>query len=336
MDSQSISTKNQSGAWSWIYSFILGLTEPRFRRALGKAVWWTLPFVTRRLEGKNGRSRWPLIQKMTYELISELITDSGMTVMNLGYAGLETPHTITISEEDEENRFAFQLYDYLFKFSDSAGKDVLEVGCGRGGGAKFLFKTYWPRSYLGVDFAKANIAFCNRVHSENGLSYKVGRAECLDLRDSSFDTVINIESSHCYTSPGLFFNEAQRVLKPGGMFLFADIRGEAVASDYQTMPILNAQLNELSDMALVTRTNITKNVIRALELSGEAQVKRWTRIIKKNLNRSSRSQRFVERIIEPELCDVFSTQVSESKWNWYNLFKSGKAEYWAYVLQKKG
>jgi ubiquinone/menaquinone biosynthesis C-methylase UbiE len=333
--------KQSAGIKSQISMLLFALSEPKLRKAAFKALWHTTPFAagTPRAAGaslqKHDRPRkWSLLQKLTYEVMSELNTDSTMTFINLGYAGLETPHTVTLSEENEDNRYATQLYDYLFKFCDAKGKDVLEVGCGRGGGAGFLFKTYQPGSYLGIDFANANIAFCNRVHSENGLRFEVGRAESLAVPDCSKDIIINVESSHCYTSPGLFFKEVHRILKPGGMFLFADIRGNGVAKSYQTVSMLEDQFKALEDMSLVDRTNITQNVMRALELAGETQVKNWTNSMRENLRKNSKSERFIEQVFEPMARMSFSTEVPESAMSWYAFFKKGKAEYWSYVFRK--
>ena len=326
--------KQPSGVKFRISMLLFVLSDPKFRKAVIKALWHASPFAAGTPRDAGTRKKWSLLQKFTYELMSNLNTDPTMTFINLGYAGLETPQTITLSEENETNRYSIQLYDYLFQFCDSKGKDVLEVGCGRGGGAGFLFETYNPKSYLGVDFAQANIAFCNRVHSENGLRFEVGRAEALSIPDCSKDIIINVESSHCYTSPGLFFKEVHRILKPGGMFLFADIRGDGLTKSYQTVSMLEDQFKALEDVSLVERTNITNNVMRALEVAGEAEVKKWTDIVQKNLKKNSRSQQFIEQVFEPTARKSFSSQVPESTMSWYNLFKKGKAQYWSYVFRK--
>lgn len=275
------------------------------------------------------------MQKLSYEVMSDLNQDRTMTFINLGYAGLEAPHITELTQDDESNRYAIQLYDFLFKFANVNGKDVLEVGCGRGGGASFLYKKYQPKSYLGVDFAQAHIAFCNRVHARDGLRFEVGRAESLAVPDCSMDIIVNVESSHCYTSPGLFFKEVHRILKPGGMFLFVDIRGEGVAGSYQTVSMLEDQFKALEDMHLVDKTNITRNVMRALELAGESEVRKWTQNMRENLGRNAKSEWFIETVFEPNARKSFSTDVPESTFSWYSYFKEGKAEYWSYVFQKK-
>lgn len=123
------------------------LSEPMFRKAVIKALWHSAPSAagiprgtgTSSQQNDRSRQRWSFTQKLTYEVMSNLNTDRTMTFINLGYAGLEVPHTVTLSSENESNRYAIQLYDYLAKFCDLRGKDALEVGCGRGGGGAFLF-----------------------------------------------------------------------------------------------------------------------------------------------------------------------------------------------------
>ena len=318
------------------------LSEPALRRSVARALWRITPFAAgaHRLAGTarqkhNRPNRWSLSQKLLYEVMSDLNRDRTMTFINLGYAGLEDPHTTTLTQDDESNRYAIQLYDYLFGFADPKGKDVLEVGCGRGGGANFLYKTYQPASYLAVDFAKAHIEFCNRNLAQDGLRFEVGRAESLDVPDASKDIVINVESSHCYTSPGLFFKEVHRILKPGGLFLFADIRGEGVASSYQTVSMLDDQFSALEDMRLVDKTNITPNVMRALEVAGESEVRKWTQNMRETLRRNARSEWFIRTFFEPNARRSFATDVPESTFSWYSYFKEGRAQYWSYVFQKQ-
>jgi SAM-dependent methyltransferase len=342
MDNAAKASTNNSGIKSSFSTMWFVLSEPRLRKAVAKALWRTTPFAAgiprvaaTSLQKHNRPKRWSLMQKLSYEVMSDLNQDRTMTFINLGYAGLETPHTTVLTPEDESNRYAIQLYDYLFQFPDAKGKDVLEVGCGRGGGANFLYKTYQPKTYLGIDFAQAHIAFCSRVHAKDGLRFEVGRAESLAVPDSSKDIVVNVESSHCYTSPGLFFKEVHRILKPGGLFLFVDIRGEGVAGSYQTVSMLEDQFKALEDMHLVDKTNITRNVMRALELAGESEVQKWTQNMRENLGRNAKSEWFIETVFKPNARKSFSTDVPESTFSWYSYFKEGKAEYWSYVFQKK-
>ena len=106
---------------------------------------------------------------------------------------------------------------------------VLEVGCGRGGGAAFLTALHTPARYTAVDFSPAAVALAARLHAAAAprLSFAVGDAERLAFGDASFDVVVNVESSHCYGDVPAFLREMARVLAPGGRFAFADFRGTA-------------------------------------------------------------------------------------------------------------
>ena len=71
--------------------------------------------------------------------------------------------------------------------------------------------------------------------------------------------VINIESSHRYAQPELFFSEVFRVLKPSGYFLFADFREDKELEE------LKFQLKN-SKFQLEKKQDITSNVVEALKL----------------------------------------------------------------------
>ena len=70
-------------------------------------------------------------------------------------------------------------------------------------------------------------------HGEESLC--PGDAENLPFEDNSFDAIINVESSHCYGNVEQFLREVHRVLRPGGDFLFVDLRGAQKLVELQTM-----------------------------------------------------------------------------------------------------
>lgn len=137
--------------------------------------------------------------------------------MNMGYT--QNPdrknHSITTKQ---------QLYQHVVSGVDLQNKKVLEVGCGRGGGAKLLSETKKPEKYIAIDLSKSSINFCQRQLNQDNLVFEEADAQKLPYPDCSFDVVINVESSHCYKKMGKFLSEVQRVLKPGGHFCFCDIR----------------------------------------------------------------------------------------------------------------
>ena len=76
---------------------------------------------------------------------------------------------------------------------------------------------------------------------------------------SSFDAVVNIESSHCYESMDTFLSEVCRVLRPGGRLFFADLR------NMDGVDTLREQFNACG-LTLEKETDITTNVLAALRL----------------------------------------------------------------------
>ena len=76
-----------------------------------------------------------------------------------------------------------QLYhSTATRAGELAGKRVLEVGCGHGGGASYLTRTLGPASYVGLDLNSAGIEFCRRRHQVPGLEFVQGNAENLPFR----------------------------------------------------------------------------------------------------------------------------------------------------------
>ena len=115
--------------------------------------------------------------------------------MNYGYKDEEK---LKLSKEDEPNRLFIQLYNMNIRDVDLKGKEVVEVGSGRGGGASWIAKTYDPRKLTGLDFSKDAVRLANKWYgSQANLSFKVGNAEALPLVDNSQDIIYNVESSHC-------------------------------------------------------------------------------------------------------------------------------------------
>jgi ubiquinone/menaquinone biosynthesis C-methylase UbiE len=112
-----------------------------------------------------------------------------------------------------------------------------------------------------VDQNASAIELCKSRHQVSGLTFSLGNALALDFPDETFDAVINIEASHCYPDMPRFVSEVRRVLRPGGHFLYADFR----QSD-SDQAILRRQL-EASGMEVVLCRDISKNVLRGMQLN---------------------------------------------------------------------
>lgn len=88
-----------------IFVFLLGVS-PNVKRTLWR--WW-------------------------YQILADNYQKPDWKFMNYGFVALEPEvNTLELAEEDESNRYFIQLYHYVASAVNLKGKQVLEVGSGRG------------------------------------------------------------------------------------------------------------------------------------------------------------------------------------------------------------
>lgn len=201
-----------------------------------------------------------------YQVVTSKYKFDDWTCMNLGYTPLEGELKLDLEPSEEANRYGFQLYHFVCSAVDLKGKKVAEIGCGRGGGAYYVARQFQPESLVGVDFSSKCVDMARERYQLRGLSFATGDAEALTYPDNSFDAIINIESSHCYGNVDKFLSEARRILRPGGHLLFADFR------DIEQVETLRQQFSRCG-MSIVEQTDITPNVVRALDLDTDRKRK---------------------------------------------------------------
>lgn len=181
-------------------------------------------------------------------------TSTDFAFMNYGFA----PLSADLEGTAEPEKYCLQLYRHLLGKADLRGKKVVEVSCGRGGGAAHVAATYQPASYLGIDISERNLSLATqRFTGVSALSFQVGNAEALPLPDASCDALLNVEASHLYDNPARFFAETFRVLKPGGTFFHVDL-----AWKDKDPPAMIAA----AGFQIASVEDITKNVVLALDL----------------------------------------------------------------------
>jgi len=178
--------------------------------------------LERRKQRKESRAH-PILNRYWYRFNSRHIASDETVFFNWGYEE-DPPMALPLGESDERNRYFIGLYHRVATQVDLSGKRVLEVSCGHGGGASYVMRTLGPASYTGLDLNRVGLDFCRKKHQLPGLDFVEGNAEELPFADQSFDAVINIEASHCYPDFPGFLTEVARVLRPGGHFLYADVR----------------------------------------------------------------------------------------------------------------
>jgi len=139
--------------------------------------------------------------------------------MNYGYEPLNDQlDRLKLDVADEPDRYCIQLYHHVASAVNLTNLNILEIGCGRGGGASYIKRHLKPGAMTAIDFSEKAIRFCKYTHELDRLSFIKGDAESLPFDALPFDVVINIESSLCYGSMETFLAQAKRVLRHDGYF----------------------------------------------------------------------------------------------------------------------
>ncbi|MHA1200885.1 MAG: class I SAM-dependent methyltransferase [Candidatus Heimdallarchaeaceae archaeon] len=175
------------------------------------------------LKASMGMKR--ILWRIMHRIIINRYEGSEVVFLNYGYEYLNIKENpLKLEENDVKERYCLQLYHSTVEGVDLKNKDVLEIGCGRGGGASYISRYFKPKSYIGLDMAKEVIKFNSKYHKVPSLSFVVGNAQDIKFDDHSFDAIVNVESSRSYNDFEAFVSESYRVLRPKGHLLFADIR----------------------------------------------------------------------------------------------------------------
>jgi ubiquinone/menaquinone biosynthesis C-methylase UbiE len=162
---------------------------------------------------------------------------------------------------------------------------VLDVGCGLGGTARYLAEHY-KCCVKGIDLTEAYITAGIKLTEFARLTDRVelvcGSALDLPYDDEWFDVVLTQHVQMNIFNKDRFYAEIERVLKPGGRFIFHDIFSSGSLPPLFPVPWAD---NE-SISALVTEKQ-GRAVIEAVGL----QVDQWTRTVPESV-------KFFERVID--------------------------------------
>ena len=115
------------------------------------------------------------------------------------------------------------IFSNFKTLEDRKGKKVLELGCGTGSNLIFCAKE--GMETYGIDFSSTIISYAKSFSESERVNcnFKIGDFTSLPYEDSKFDVIID-RSALCLSTIEGFkkaIKEAQRVLKPGGLFFLS-------------------------------------------------------------------------------------------------------------------
>ena len=108
--------------------------------------------------------------------------------------------------------------------ADARYADILDVGCGRGKSARLLSERFQPQSIVALE-ADADLLRCVATITKR-CSSKItalhASATAIPVPDASFDMVFCHQTFHHIADQESAIREFYRVLRPGGVLLFAE------------------------------------------------------------------------------------------------------------------
>jgi ubiquinone/menaquinone biosynthesis C-methylase UbiE len=127
-------------------------------------------------------------------------------------------------------------------FPISAGRRILEVGCGRGVALPRLAKLCKPSRLVGLDIAPELISSAKRRIARDGVDAQLCSADVrrMPFADGEFDVVIDFGTCYHIEDPDAAIREVARVLRDGGEFIheapLAQLIAHPIRSQRRTLP----------------------------------------------------------------------------------------------------
>lgn len=186
--------------------------------------------------------------------------------LNYGYVGDGTDDRAAIElSEHTLNRPSVKLALELVGDCPIDDREILDVGCGRGGLVDTLATWFAPRRVVGIDLCTRAVCFAAKASPQPNVKFLPGDAQRLPFAAASFDVVTNLESSHTYPAIADFYADVHRVLTPGGAFLYSD-----ALVVHELAPAL-ATLKKIGFRVEVER-DVTASVLRACDLHASRRI----------------------------------------------------------------
>lgn len=211
---------------------------------------------------------------------------------------------------------------------------VLDVGCGIGGTTAWMVRRYGCRVHaidIVADFADAAARrFAADGMTERATAHRMD-ALALEFPDAAFDFVVGLEVIYHFPDKQRFFQEAARVLKPGGTL---------VLSEYFTVPGASRMGTQFVQMILESDKLEEEAAYRGYLQTARLAPPRITDVYEHTVvgtNRAFRSEKYRNRVKAYSAVYfglLFAAAMPAVYWLWEQLFKRGQARHVFLYSQK--
>lgn len=189
--------------------------------------------------------------------------------MNLGISEKPSKEINIIDGKDTHHISLYmKLLELVPNIHENAKKiSAIEIGCGRGGGC-YVMKNYYNISDItAVDLSSANIQLAKRFVPEG----KFIVSDAVEFKtDKKFDLVLNLESSHRYSSRLVFFKNVFSMMKEDACFVFGDMIRKNELQEVEKMIAV-------SGLKIIKIETVNRGVVNSIEQNSAKQYPLATR-----------------------------------------------------------
>jgi len=157
----------------------------------------------------------------------------------------EYPRFHTLMAEMSGAGFDIALVDVVLPLVDGlverlrSGADVADFGCGSGHAINVMARAFPASRFTGVDFSDEGIAAGTREAADLALTNATFEAHNLAALDKvdAYDVITVFDAIHDQAQPARVLENIYRALRPGGVFLMADVKASSRLEDNVEVPM---------------------------------------------------------------------------------------------------